>query len=862
MDDFEEALGALGIKKPSPASAVPSHYMRATSYVESRNNPDAVSPKGARGSMQVMDATNKDPGYGVTPAQDNSKEERVRVGQDLLGAFHTKYKDPALASIAYNMGPGATDEWIKNGSDARKLPVETFNYVKNVMSTAAAYQKQDQAAVNKAPAQPAPTQPAPDGDFAAAMYAEANHKPEAVAPKEQSSIAQTVASAMPTPGVKLGSMLAQKYLPSLANKEADTSTLADFGKRMGAGAVSLGDTVANGVGGMVKQVEYAGARAFGKSPDEATKQSNSGIGASLENPVSKFVNSAGKLITGTDPKIEESAGYKSEASQKAMQFVGENIAKGADWISGKTGLPKADVENMMNTALVGVTPVAGKVAGKAVQKTARTVDAFNQELAGKKPLSSLLDAGKPAAAQYGSVGASGANIMTRIGAASEEVKADAMAQIKEAKALHGKDWGDHIHWEALNRHLNADALAIPGRLTNAQATQDAALTAQQWNERGKNGMEPVFDMQNKVMADNLKDIREKSTPDVYGNSHAEYSDTAIAAYKKLHAEEKGSIQKKWTNIIETTSDKTIFDAEAMLKDAEAELVKRKLTTHDPDGQLTELKKSVSTGGMSADEFVNWRQNLGRAAMKGGNEGSAASAILNATNKSRLHPDAEHYRGIVNEALAEGKALHDKIDNDPAYKAIADRKASRDDFVQKYVINGKSEKLAVMRDNLAHDDIAGQSLRAAVLDHIRGSAGLNNEYKGTFGAVGFNKSIDSMKTRGREIFKEGELERLGAVGQYAADAKFNSASSTKNWSNTHSAAIATPGGAALAKVGEMAGNAAEGLLAAKTGGLSSLLTIPYRAASKEKAKAKAAAAEKQAQDDYFHKATRPAAGLIK
>ena len=67
---------------------------------------------------------------------------------------------------------------------------------------------------------------------------------------------------------------------------------------------------------------------------------------------------------------------------------------------------------------------------------------------------------------------------------------------------------------------------------------------------------------------------------------------------------------------------------------------------------------------------------------------------------------------------------------------------------------------------------------------------------------------------------------------------------------------------MSKVGEMAGHAAEGLLAAKTGGLSSLLTGPLRAAAKVKAEAKIAAQERQNQADYLHKATRPAAGLIK
>ena len=61
---------------------------------------------------------------------------------------------------------------------------------------------------------------------------------------------------------------------------------------------------------------------------------------------------------------------------------------------------------------------------------------------------------------------------------------------------------------------------------------------------------------------------------------------------------------------------------------------------------------------------------------------------------------------------------------------------------------------------------------------------------------------------------------------------------------------------------MAGHAAEGVLAAKTGGLSSFVTAPIRALSKTRNEAKAAVQEQQNRTDYLHKATRPAAGLIK
>lgn len=83
-------------------------------HQESRGNPRAVSKKGAVGTMQTMPATLKNPGFGVTPARDDSDAERERVGKDYLRAMLARYPGrPDLALAAYNAGPGRADRWAK-----------------------------------------------------------------------------------------------------------------------------------------------------------------------------------------------------------------------------------------------------------------------------------------------------------------------------------------------------------------------------------------------------------------------------------------------------------------------------------------------------------------------------------------------------------------------------------------------------------------------------------------------------------------------------------------------------------------------------------------------------------------------------
>jgi hypothetical protein len=91
-----------------------------------------TSPKGALGEMQVMPATARDPGFGIRPARDGSPEELRRVGDEYAAVLLNRYRDPTLAMIAYNMGPGATDKWLASGADVRRLPRETQGYIRGV----------------------------------------------------------------------------------------------------------------------------------------------------------------------------------------------------------------------------------------------------------------------------------------------------------------------------------------------------------------------------------------------------------------------------------------------------------------------------------------------------------------------------------------------------------------------------------------------------------------------------------------------------------------------------------------------------------------------------------------------------------
>ena len=623
------------------------------------------------------------------------------------------------------------------------------------------------------------------------------------------------------------------------------------------GAASLADTAYGVVPGVLGGATYAISRALGNSP-ETSEQSASTVSSAIDKPVGKAFG------------ITNDPAYKNEASNQAMQFVSQNVGKGAAWISDQTGLPKADVENMIGSLTMAAPAIIKKGANvlgdAAVQTVAQDLERPAPKPSAYEQARASYDNAPQSGAspsQYAPGGASAATLAGRLSTATDAARADAEAQVSAAKEKYGDSWSQHIDWGAMDRQLNADSLPIPGRLTRGQASGNGALISDEWNHRSTNGLGQVFAAQNINQAENLRAIREQASPDLSTSTiPADHAQTLIKSYKNLDTIDSKVINDKWDAIRAQSGDRPIFDANQMLSDSQAALKKNLLSSQDPGGQLAELMDAARTrGGLSADGYKAFRQNLGQIAMKGGAEGKAASLVIDATNKSTLLPEAAQFRDSVNDALASGRALHTKLENDPAYKAVAEGNASTKDFVNKFIVNGKPENVAQMKNNLVGDDVANQTMRAAVLDHLRGAAALDEQYQGNFAAKNFNKNLSNITPVARAVFDDGELQRLRDLGDYSSHISNAGRDSWKNFSNT-ATELQTPASAAISHASKVIGVGAEAALAHHTGGIS----IPFVGAIKEGARVraarKAALEEEENAAQYLHESTRPMAGIIK
>lgn len=131
--DFIDKLSEKGT-----INSLENTMTKAMLMTESSGDPLAVSPKGAKGLMQIMPKTwNGDiaPVFGWKPEDINDPKKNILGGYYYFSMLKNKYKDIDKALAAYNWGQGNVDDAVEEYGNEweQHLPEETSKYLDKVL---------------------------------------------------------------------------------------------------------------------------------------------------------------------------------------------------------------------------------------------------------------------------------------------------------------------------------------------------------------------------------------------------------------------------------------------------------------------------------------------------------------------------------------------------------------------------------------------------------------------------------------------------------------------------------------------------------------------------------------------------------
>lgn len=390
-------------------------------------------------------------------------------------------------------------------------------------------------------------------------------------------------------------------------------------------------------------------------------------------------------------------------------------------------------------------------------------------------------------------------------AAASPRLSNASPQLQQAIVSAAQRTGGAVNPDALARHVEADTLPVPIRLTEGEALADVTRIS---NERNSAALADFYNDRNGKLKQNIQAIRDEVGPDVFSRNTAEHGDTLIKAYQDKAAVADADIDAKYQALRDANGGRFPIDVKTLLSNVDDNLHQQLLYEHAPT-QLGQLQRLAEKGSMTFEQFEAMRTNLARTmrSSSDGNERAAAGIIRQQMEQLPLTGETAQLKPLADAARSAARTQFSALDADPAYKAAVQEKVAPDDFVRRFVIGGKRDDVALMRDNLKDDPTAMQTIGVAAIDHLRDAAKVNADGTGSFTQAGFNKALRGLDPKIRYLFDPAHAETLEQLGNVARYTQEQPAGNFINNSKTF-----------VASAAEHGAGLAEGLANAKAGGI--------------------------------------------
>jgi hypothetical protein len=549
-------------------------------------------------------------------------------------------------------------------------------------------------------------------------------------------------------------------------------------KDIGKGVASVLDTtIGSAIPSAAGYVTQAMVRPF-TSPERSAEIAQNVSGA-LDKPFGKAFG------------ITEDPAYKQEASQRLINYIGENLDKGADYLASQTGLPKEDVANMMNSAMLYGGVKANQIVKPAIKNAVNQVQSqfeqakTNLTRAPEKPTTSAGEV--PGVAPITSKAVevldpnTGQPVIVAQQAPINPALAQKVAQIEQA--------GGTVNPEAVARQNKALSVDPRLQLTEGQATGDANLISQERNDRGiKDQLVVTFNEQNQILKERATILKNEFTPDVKGLSYVENSGQVLNSVDTIIKNNEKLAKDAYVELKKQGAGKLNIDGKAFGEKAREILATEDIQDYIPS-QIMKRIDDYADGKkqMNFNLFENLRTKIANESRKAdragdGNTVYALKLVRNELEELPLVGETAQAKVLADKARGIYKSNRDLESNNPFYGDAEKGKFDTKTFIPKVAFGPKNEYFANAMQILDNDPIAKQHFAQGTMDFMIREA---TDGSGNINPMKMADFIEDMQLNGRlePLFGKQNAAKLLDYADVSRFTKATPEGSFVNFSNT-------------------------------------------------------------------------------
>jgi len=478
-----------------------------------------------------------------------------------------------------------------------------------------------------------------------------------------------------------------------------------------------------------------------------------GTGEEKKQLVEDIYQGSEKFVKGVQEfakhPIESTKAVAKELYEHPGTFVGESI-KGLIY----------DPETLL---LPGVSAggKAKEVFGGAIKKARTATEQLAEQLVAKT---------EPKMAGVGAAETTTKSMLDQAAAtASPELK-PALEKLKNTNPT-------NIDTEVLNRHIEADSLPIPVRLTEGQATQNPVLISRERNERGlKEQLAQHLNSQNKALQENANLMKERVAPDVFTPNHVADAESAIKNVELKAKATEDTITQAYKDLEDLGAGKIQVDSKAFGNNALSKLAEKDDIDFLPSAIDRKIREYASGKPMNFNQYENLRTQIARETRKAqsaqdGNAVHALTLVRGELEKLPLIGETAEAKQVADVARGLAKQEFDLLDkNKPTYNSVyanvVNGSADTKDFIPKTVLRSDNKDFAKAMELFKDDPITMQHLASGTLDWIIRDS---TDASGNFLTGKFSKHINNLDLNGKLTPLFGEeaqtLKNIAKTGQY-------------------------------------------------------------------------------------------------